>query len=76
MDFYTFKVKTTSLPLGLQLNKKGFAYGFVIESNSLIDATDRLNDIEKKWRTWINDFNTWVGLPPAEQVKFHRQKAA
>lgn len=73
INLLNFKVAKTKLPKGLQLNKKNFAYGFVVESSNLIDATDALNAIEAKWRTWVNEYNTWVGLPSDAKSKMVRR---
>jgi hypothetical protein len=75
INLLNFKVTKTTLPKGLQLNKKNFAYGFVVAAPNLIEATDTLNKIEEKWRAWVNDYNSWVGMPEPAKSKFVRKQA-
>jgi len=76
INLISLKVEETKLTKGLQLNRKGFAYGFVMEGRDLVSATDELNKVEVKWREWISDYNTWVGTPEKERAKYKRKVKA
>lgn len=76
INFLSLKVVETSLKSnGLQLNKKGYAYGFILQAPNLIEATDALMAVEKRWGGWVNDYNTWVGMAPAERLKYIRRSS-
>ena len=74
INFLTLKVtKTSEKYTGLVFNRKDFIYGFVVEADDLVSATDTLNAVEKKWSAWVNEYNTWVGLDKEGRAKYVRK---
>lgn len=69
INTFTFDIKKSHQPLGLNFNRIGMVIGFTIESNDINEATYTLNIFNTVWNDWVFKYNTWVTDQKRKKIK-------